>query len=57
MNKLRFTYKEVGRLTLRTFNKLYQCYKNNFDLEMRLNKANMTYQEFEKKQMEDEEWF
>lgn len=56
-NKLGFTYKEVGRLTLRTFNKLYQCYKDNFDLEMLLNKSNTTYAEYEKKQIEDEEWF
>ena len=57
MNKLGFTYKEVGRLTLRIFNKLYQCYKNNFDLEMSLNKSNTTYAEYEKKQIENEEWF
>jgi hypothetical protein len=36
---------------------LYQCYKNDFDMEMYLRKNNMTYQEFEEKQMESEEWF
>lgn len=56
-NKLGFTYKEVGRLTLRTFNRLYQCYKNDFDLEMLLNKSSTTYAEYEKKQIENEEWF
>lgn len=55
--KLGFTYKEVGRLTLRTFNKLYQCYKNDFDLEMRLKASNVTYKELEEKQIENEEWF
>lgn len=51
------TFKETGRLTLTTFNKLYQHYKNNFDLEMRLKKANMTYEEAYKKANEQEEWF
>lgn len=50
------TFKEIGRLTLRTFNKLYQCYKNDFDFEMSLKRANITYQEFLEKQMKDEEW-
>lgn len=56
-NKLGFTYKEVGRLTLRTFNRLYQCYKNDFDLEMRLKTSNVTYKELEEKEIENEEWF
>lgn len=55
--KLNLSFKEVGRLTLRTFNKLYQCYKNDFDMEMMLKKSNTTYQDLEKKQIEDEEWF
>ena len=50
------TFKEVGRLTLRTFNKMYQWYKNNFDMEMSLKNSNTTYREYEKKQMENEEW-
>jgi hypothetical protein len=56
MTKLGFTAKEVGRLTLSLFNKLYQQYKNTFDLEMRLTKANMTYEELYKKSQKDEEW-
>lgn len=51
-----FTFKEVGRLTLRKFNKMYQIYKNDFDMEMMLRNSNTTYQGLEKKQMEDEEW-
>ena len=43
-------------MTLRNFNKLYQCYKDNFDLEMRLRLSNTTYAEAKKKSMEDEEW-
>ena len=56
-NKLGLTFKEVGRLTLRTFNKMYQLYKNDFDMEMRLKKRDITYQELEEKQIENEEWF
>lgn len=56
-NKLGFEYKEVGRLTLTLFNKLYKHYKDNFDMELRLKKANMTYQEAYSKQQESEEWF
>ena len=39
-----------------TFNKLYDHYKNNWDLEMKLRNANMTYEEAYKKSQEDEEW-
>jgi hypothetical protein len=39
------------------FSKLYQHYKNNFDTEMRLTKANMTYAEAEIKSQKEEEWF
>lgn len=42
---------------MRTFYKLYQCYKDNFDLEMRLKTANVTYKELEEKEIENEEWF
>jgi hypothetical protein len=51
------TFAETGRLTLTTFNKLYQHYKNDFDLEMRLKNANMTYEEAYNKANEQEEWF
>lgn len=39
------------------FNKLYSHYKANFDLEMRLSKANMTYAEAFAKSQKEEEWF
>lgn len=44
-------------MTLRTFNKWYQVYKNNFDLEMRLRNSNTTYEELNQRINEDEEWF
>ena len=40
-----------------TFNKLYGHYKDDWGLEMRLVKLNMTYAEAYAKSMEDEEWF
>ena len=39
------------------FNKLYGHHKNNWDLEMRLTQANMTYEEAYNKAQRDEEWF
>ena len=50
------SFKETGRLTLHMFNKLYEHYKDSFDLEMRLTKANMTYKEAFEKSQEDESW-
>lgn len=50
------SFRETGRLTLRTFNKLYQHYKNNWDFEMKLRAANMTYAEAFFKSQKDEEW-
>lgn len=50
------SFKETGKLTLTMFNKLYSHYKNNFDMEMRLKNANMTYEEAYKKSQEAEEW-
>lgn len=51
------SYKEVGRLTLTAFNSFYQCYKDDFDLEMRLKASNTTYAEALAKSQDEEEWF
>ena len=51
------SFKETGRLTLTMFNKFYQNYKDMWDMEMRLTKENMTYQEAYVKSQKDEEWF
>lgn len=56
-NKLGFEYKEVGRLTLTLFNKLYKHYKDNFDMELRLKNANVTYEEAFNNQQQEKEWF
>lgn len=39
------------------FNKLYNHYKNDFDLELRLKANNTTYQELYAKSQKQEEWF
>ena len=55
--KLNLSFKETGRLTIYMFNKLYDHYKDNFDIEMRLSKANVTYADAFNKAQESEEWF
>lgn len=50
------TFKEVGRLSLTMFNKLYTHYKNDFDFETTLRRANLTYKEAFKRSQESEEW-
>lgn len=39
------------------FFKLYQHYKDDFDIELRLKNNNMTYEELYIKSQQDEEWF
>lgn len=55
--KLGLSFRETGRLTLTTFNKLYSHYKNSFDLEMRLKASNTTYSELQIKSQKAESWF
>lgn len=55
--KLGLTFKETGRLTLTTFNKLYQHYKDNWDLEMLMTASRKTYKDVHEKQQQSEEWF
>lgn len=55
--KLNLSIKETGRLTLRMFGRLYQHYKDDFDLEMMLWKGHQTYADAYKKSQQDEEWF
>ena len=43
MNRLGFTEKEVGRMTYGKFSRLYQAYKDNFDLEMQLTTNKVKY--------------
>lgn len=55
--KLNLTFKETGRLTLTLFSKLYQHYKDDWDLEMNLRNANVTYAEAFVRSQKSEEWF
>lgn len=55
--KLSLTNREVGRLTLKEFNKQYQLYKDDFDLELLLKATNTTYAKAEEKAEAQEEWF
>ena len=41
--KLALTTKEIGRITITLFNKLYDHYKDNFDFEMMLEKTGTTH--------------
>lgn len=43
-------------MTLTLFNKLYKHYKDNFDMEMRMKNANMTYEDLYIKSQKEEEW-
>jgi len=55
--KLNLTFKQIGRLTVRAFNRLYKHYKDNWSLEMRMTHRNMTYDELERKARENEDLF
>lgn len=55
--KLNLTMKETGRLTLTIFGKLYQHYKDDFDLELKLRLAETTYKKVEQDSNPDKEWF
>jgi lipopolysaccharide export system protein LptC len=56
-SKLNLSFKETGRLTYRIFSKLYQHYKDNFDLEMQMRYKNVTYKELYSRKQQEEEWF
>jgi hypothetical protein len=56
-NKLGLTFREVGRMTLTLFNRLYAHYKDDFDLETVLRASNTTYAELYEKTQKEQEWF
>lgn len=55
--KLGLSFKETGRLTFGQFYRLYKHYKNDFDMEMRLKNANVTYAEAYLKAQQAEDYF
>lgn len=48
MNKLGFTEKQVGHMTFRKWNLLYQAYKDQFDLELAMKANGKRYADIEK---------
>lgn len=44
-------------MTLTMFNKLYSHYKQDWSMEMLLEKARMTYDDLAKKVREQQDWF
>ena len=51
------SFKEIGRITMTMFFRLYGHYKAQWDMEMRLTNANVTYEEAWSKAQKEEEWF
>ena len=49
-----FTEKQVGRMSITKFYKIYEAYKNTFDLEIRLKNNNATYAELNKEETLDD---
>ena len=48
MNKLGFTEKQVGHMTLKKWNLLYSAYKDNFDMELTLKLKGLRYSDLNK---------
>ena len=47
--KLLYSDHDIGRWTLCYFNKMYQHYKDTFDLEMQMQRNGLTYKEMQYK--------
>lgn len=59
-NKLHLTTREIGRMTLRLWSKLYKYYKDDFDTELMLKLTGTTYKKLSAKikaKKENAEWF
>ena len=56
-NKLGLSFKETMRLTLKMFEKLYQHYKEDFDLEMQMKITHTTYSKLKSMVQKEDEWF
>jgi len=48
MNKLGFTEKQVGHMTLKKWSLLYKAYKDNFDLELSMQLKGVKYSDLER---------
>lgn len=57
ITRLNLTLKQIGRMTLTNFNRLYAEYKKIFDFELLLKKTGTTYEKAEEKAQKADEWF
>jgi hypothetical protein len=48
MNKLGFTEKQVGHMTLKKWSLLYKAYKDNFDMELTMKIKGLRYSDINK---------
>lgn len=55
--KLAYTDKETMRLTVRQFMRVYNIYKNDYDMELCLLLNRMTYQKAKEESEKSQEWF
>lgn len=49
-------YREIGHLTAKKFFRLYDMYKQNFDLELSLQLAHKLYKDIEEESIDSEDW-
>lgn len=49
-------YREIGHLTVRKFFRLYDMYKQNFDLELSLQLSRKLYRELDEESIDSEDW-
>lgn len=49
-------YREIGRLTVKKFFRLYDIYKQNFDLELSLKLSRKLYRQLEEESVDSEDW-
>lgn len=54
---MELTDHQVGRLTIREFNREYQYYKDMFDYELLLKLTRKTYAQAKREARQAEEWF
>lgn len=50
------TYREIGHLTVKKFFRLYEFYKQNFDLELSLKLSRKLYREIDEESIDSEDW-
>lgn len=49
-------YKEIGRLTVKKFYRLYDMYKKQFDLELSLFLNRKLYRQIDEESIDSEDW-